>query len=547
MAFADRSVSQRFVPGQRGAAVTAAFQRSEPRPAADVAVPRNRVRDLTALVMLAACVFLAAALATFDPADPPLSGVFPPNARAVNACGLIGSAVAGALHEAFGLGSWFAVAMLLGLDIAVLRRRPLPDMPLRTIGAAVALAGGCTLLTLFLPDAIVRPLWGPGGRLGGMGRLLVDSYLARTGGAIVVIAATLGGLFLACDALLLSVATAVGTAVTTVAGGIAGVARRLKARRSAMPETLDAGDIAARFPGLRGRFGTAAIDDEDEDEAMDDGEPTIRVKRREITPADDAIAGVEVNDAESLPADDVAEETPTPSAAQPLVPIRSLSSRRKPQAGFQFDLVLRDHGAGLDLDHLHLEAELAERLLEHLGPVADLLLLLVEFQILGCQEEVEARQLVIGGWVGREFQCGLRLAAAGERANRHERLSRRGRERFLGDVVGWQRFRIVHFDAGDRVVSGGDLTTLHANRGLPIVHRVVLVFIITREGAEAAAQPWEPRGDVASIERLRRGRPASREATRHSRDASGSRCQRRGQRRAHRRRHSQQQGVAGQE
>jgi hypothetical protein len=180
-----------------------------------VAVPRNRVRDLTALVMLAACVFLAAALATFDPADPPLSGVFPPNARAVNACGLIGSAVAGTLHEAFGLGSWFAVAMLLGLDIAVLRRRPLPDMPLRTIGAAVALAGGCTLLTLFLPDVIDRPLWGPGGRLGGMGRLLVDSYLARTGGAIVVIAATLGGMFLACDALLLTVATTVGTALTT--------------------------------------------------------------------------------------------------------------------------------------------------------------------------------------------------------------------------------------------------------------------------------------------------------------------------------------------
>ena len=355
MAFADRSVSQRFVPGQRGAAVTAAFQRSEPRPAADVAVPRNRVRDLTALVMLAACVFLAAALATFDPADPPLSGVFPPNARAVNACGLIGSAVAGALHEAFGLGSWFAVAMLLGLDIAVLRRRPLPDMPLRTIGAAVALAGGCTLLTLFLPDAIVRPLWGPGGRLGGMGRLLVDSYLARTGGAIVVIAATLGGLFLACDALLLTVATTVGTALTTTlataAGGIAGVAGRLTARRSATTETLDTGDIAARFPGLRGRFGTAAIDDEDEDDAMDDGEPTIRVKRREITPADGAIAGVEVNDAESLPADDVAEETPTPSAAQPLVPIRSLSSRRKPQATLELS---PDPSADYELPSLDL-------------------------------------------------------------------------------------------------------------------------------------------------------------------------------------------------
>ena len=186
MAFADRSVSQRFVPGQRGGTAVVPQQRLDQRPAVDAAVPRNRVRDLTALVLLAACAFLATALITFDPADPPFSRVFPPHARAVNACGLIGSVVAGALYESLGLGGWFAVAMLLALDIAVLRRRPLPDMPLRTIGAAVALAGGCTLLTLFLPDWIERPLWGPGGRLGSMGRLLVDSYLARTGGAIVV-------------------------------------------------------------------------------------------------------------------------------------------------------------------------------------------------------------------------------------------------------------------------------------------------------------------------------------------------------------------------
>ena len=351
MAFADRSVSQRFVPGQRGAAVAAPFQRSELRPAVDVAVPRNRVRDLTSLVLLAACAFLAAALATFDSADPPLSGVFPPNARAVNACGLIGSAVAGTLHEALGLGSWFAVAMLLGLDIAVLRRRPLPDMPLRTIGAAVALAGGCTLLTLFLPEWIDRPLWGPGGRLGGMGRLLVDSYLARTGGAIVVIAATLGGLFLACDTLLLAVVTTLGTALATAAGGIAGVAGRLTARRSAKPETLDAGDIAARFPGLRGRFGTAASDDGDEDEEMGDGEPTIRVKRREVTLADDAVAGVEVDASEPLPANDIAEETPAPAAAQPLVPIRSLSSRRKPQATLELS---PDPAADYELPSLDL-------------------------------------------------------------------------------------------------------------------------------------------------------------------------------------------------
>ena len=351
MAFADRSVSQRFVPGQRGAAVAAPNQRSEPRPAADVAAPRNRVRDLTALVLLAACAFLVAALATFDPADPPLSRVFPPNARAANACGLIGSAVAGALYESLGLGSWFAVTLLVGLDIAVLRRRPLPDMPLRTIGAALALAGSCTLLTLFLSDWIDRPLWGPGGRLGAMGRLLVDSYLARTGGAIVVVAATLGGLFLACDTLLLAAVTTLGTALATAAGGIGAMAGRLTARRAAKPELLDADDIATRFPGLRNRFGTATEHDADEDDAMDDGEPTIRVKRREVTAADNAIAGIEVDASEPLPADDIDEETPAPAAAQPLVPIRSLSSRRKPQATLELS---PDPSADYELPSLDL-------------------------------------------------------------------------------------------------------------------------------------------------------------------------------------------------
>ncbi|MBU6221608.1 MAG: DNA translocase FtsK [Planctomycetes bacterium] len=354
MAFADRSVSQRFVPGQRGG--TAAFpqQRQDQPPAADGAVPRNRVRDLTALVMLAACAFLAAALVTFDPADPPFSRVFPPHARAVNACGLIGSVVAGALYESLGLGGWFAVAMLLALDIAVLRRRSLPDMPLRMIGAGVALAGGCTLLTLFLPDWIERPLWGPGGRLGSMGRLLVDSYLARTGGAIVVTAATLGGLFLACDTLVLAALTAVGTAAATAGGGIAAVVGRFTARRTAEPESLDAADIAARFPGLRGRVGAAADrDDGDDDVESTDDEPTIRVKRRETPVADGEDADDDHDEPMDSPDADGADDEPaaTVTPTQPLVPIRSLSSRRKPQATLELS---PDPAADYELPSLDL-------------------------------------------------------------------------------------------------------------------------------------------------------------------------------------------------
>ena len=349
MAFADRSVSQRFVSGQR---LAPAAVPADPRPTVDVAVPRNRVRDLTALVVLAACVFVAAALVTFDPADPPLSRVFPPNARAANACGLIGSAIAGSLQEALGLGAWLAVALVLAADIAVLRRRPLPDLPLRTIGAAVALAGGCTLLTLFFPDGIDRPLWGPGGRLGGMGRLLVESYLARTGGAIVVIAATLGGLFLACDTVVLAAAAAAGTATMAVVGGIRGVMARLPVRRATPPEASTAEGLAARFPGLRSRLGAAATDDADEVEDMldDDGEPTIRVKRRETVAADQEPTDEDDSDTEHEDADDEPMAA-APAAAQRLVPIRSLSSRRKPQATLELS---PDPAADYELPSLDL-------------------------------------------------------------------------------------------------------------------------------------------------------------------------------------------------
>jgi S-DNA-T family DNA segregation ATPase FtsK/SpoIIIE len=170
------------------------------------AAPRDRVRDLIALGLLAGCAFLVVALATFDPADPPAARVFPPHARATNACGLFGSSIATAVYEACGLGGWFVVALLLGFDIALLRRRPMPDLPLRAAGAVLAAGGVCTLLAMFLPAWIDRPLWGPGGRVGALGRCFAEAYLARAGAAIVVSAVTAAGLFLACDALLLRLA-----------------------------------------------------------------------------------------------------------------------------------------------------------------------------------------------------------------------------------------------------------------------------------------------------------------------------------------------------
>ena len=353
MAIADRTVSPRFAPAPRAPARTVVAP-----PVAIEAVPRNRVRDLAALVLLATGVFLVAALATFDAGDPPVARVFPPHVRAVNACGLLGAAVAGTLVEAFGLGVWCVVAFVVGLDVALLRRRAMPDLPLRTAGALVAIAGACTLLTLFLPEWIDRPLWGPGGRVGGMGRWLAESYLASTGAAIVVTAITVGGLFLACDAALLWVARGVVACAAAVvaAGATAGRAAATLVPRGRADADADTADdaaearVAAMFPGLKSRFGGGATEPLADD---DDGELAIRVKRRELPElaADAADGETDLEDGDtSVGVGDTDGDAP-PEAPQRVVPIRSLAARRKPAAALELS---PDPAADYELPSLDL-------------------------------------------------------------------------------------------------------------------------------------------------------------------------------------------------
>ena len=139
MASIDRSFVWSFPHGRFGAA------KSRPpalEPTLPTDAPRDRLRDLTALALLAGVLFLVASLATYHPADPPGARAFPPHARAVNACGFIGSATAGMLYEWLGLGAWFVTALLVGLDVALLRRRDLADLPLKTVGAVLATVKG---------------------------------------------------------------------------------------------------------------------------------------------------------------------------------------------------------------------------------------------------------------------------------------------------------------------------------------------------------------------------------------------------------------------
>ena len=333
MASVDRPTSRPFAFPDRGQALpSAASSPVEP-------LPRNRVRDLTALVLLAGCVFLVAALSTYHPADPPGARMLPAHVRAVNACGLLGATAAATLSEWLGLGAWFAIGLLVAFVVTLLRRRPLPDLPLRTAGAVLATAGACTLLALFLPDWLTRPVWGPGGRVGILGRHFAESHLATAGAAIVVTAITAAGLFLACDTAILRLARGLtaGSAWCLAAAAAAGtaVARWRSDRRSRTIDHEDAVAASATPDVLRGRFGGWRRRDEeaedDVDPADDEGddesaEPAIRVRRRE--PPVVAVAEAEEPDADlddDAAADEIAATEPAPQA---VVPIRTRSTRK---------------------------------------------------------------------------------------------------------------------------------------------------------------------------------------------------------------------------
>jgi len=320
---------------------------------------RDRVRDLTALALLAASAFVIASLATFDPADPPLARMFPPHAWATNACGFFGSAVASSLYEIFGLGAWLVVALIAGLDLLLLNRRVMADLPLRTSGAVVATVGICTLLAMFLPDWVGRPIWGPGGYTGATGRLFAEAYFARAGAAIVVLGVTGAGLFLACDTLLIQTMTGlfVGLAIfvrclTECGSACAAIAGRLS-RLGRNGSDRSAGTLDA-FPGLNKRHlqsGSGAeggMDDPSQESDEDSNrdfenvpqiEPTIRVRRREKRVLDsersksingnsedrlDALG----NEDSTLESDSCSEEFP-PEESRAIVPIRSRLNRQQ--------------------------------------------------------------------------------------------------------------------------------------------------------------------------------------------------------------------------
>ena len=336
MASANRS----FAPGmpQRLATGDFIFDPDVPQQAA---VADRRVQ-LAAIALLPVIVFVVVALISFDPADPPAGRGFPPRVEPTNACGHLGAAVATVIYQSVGLAGWLGVALLAGLDFSLFRRRQLADLPWRAAGVVLAMVGTATLLTLFLPAAVPRPLWGPGGALGLMAAHVADQLLAPTGAAIVASALLGTGLFLTSDRLVVRLLSLLVSNLSALGDAGLAAGRRiwnLRVRRTVAEDDDDAEADQTWWQRRRAaRLAAAAAADaeteatDDEADADDDG-PPIKVRRRP-PPVEDEVDEVEDEAEEWAEEDDETddtEETAEEEVTSTPIPIRSRKNRRVKQ------------------------------------------------------------------------------------------------------------------------------------------------------------------------------------------------------------------------
>lgn len=103
-------------------------------------------------------LLLAAALASYDPADYPSHQTFPANGSAVNWTGPIGAVVAYQLYLMIGPGVWVLMAGGLALLVAAAKQAKITQPVLRPVGVVLmALATSC-FVSLFLPQGLPEHL-----------------------------------------------------------------------------------------------------------------------------------------------------------------------------------------------------------------------------------------------------------------------------------------------------------------------------------------------------------------------------------------------------
>jgi S-DNA-T family DNA segregation ATPase FtsK/SpoIIIE len=169
-------------------------------------------RELCAVALLGAGVFLGVSLATYSPSDPvtgslgPLAAVYRPDQleypapeEIVNSCGRWGALAADLLLTGFGAGAYYAVGSILVLSGFLFLRASLEGPLLRFAGWLGSLVGVSTLAALTLPEWSPGPMVGAGGYLGALGAGLLLHHFALFGSLLLAGSIVVGGLMLSSD------------------------------------------------------------------------------------------------------------------------------------------------------------------------------------------------------------------------------------------------------------------------------------------------------------------------------------------------------------
>jgi len=233
---------------------------------------RNLKLDLLALGLLALTIFLAAALLSYNPADPPAKLVYPQLTETGNMCGRSGALVSAMLFGMLGLGAYYLLVSLAVLDSVLLVRRTISDPVTRFVGWLLSLVGFTTLVAMALPGFSPGPVIGSGGYLGAAGRGLLEMHFASVGAYILTVSLILGGLLLCTDYVLIRLLTwSLGAPTRSVGRGTLRVAMAYAGRvwKNLSPDEASADEEDCQPPV---RMADRDTDEEDEeaDEATDE-------------------------------------------------------------------------------------------------------------------------------------------------------------------------------------------------------------------------------------------------------------------------------------
>jgi S-DNA-T family DNA segregation ATPase FtsK/SpoIIIE len=160
----------------------------------------RRIRDdLFALGLFAATVFVALALFSYNPADPPGTAEYPALSETTNLCGSVGAELAHHLFTSLGYGAYFVLVSMISSDGRLFSKIGMEGLWTRSFGLLIALVAVCIGLHVLLPAFGDGPVVGTGGYVGAWGQILLAQEFATVGSLILLGSLFAAGLVLSGD------------------------------------------------------------------------------------------------------------------------------------------------------------------------------------------------------------------------------------------------------------------------------------------------------------------------------------------------------------